>query len=901
MPRVDALFGSFRTAVTFAFAAATLSAVPAEWKDIPFVETAPAVAPDAEERARGFVLFTRPITEPVYRETRPLADERLTVFSVMAAQGEYETVILGIHPLKAVSGISVSVSPLAGPTTIPSSAVDARMVKYEEMRYPMYTTKGTYRRVPELLYPFAAIDASEGVTEQVWITIAIPQTAAPGVYTAQVNVAAEGGVSVSIPLRVRVLAFALRSDPAKFYSTYSYDIHFRARNSLAAIDPALTNKEGLDRIALDDFRTMIAYGMNIPSTGWYSYDTKTSGFYYRGVETFDILRRAGFTNIPFYFAIIGNGIAGLYQKYTGSWIPGHALVTNMPPDAFFDEVTEKVKKIEAERIASNWPPFYYNPLDEVDAAATEFGVRVHAAVKKAGVRTYATKDPKSPDAPAYRDVVDLWCAQTYSVPYEEVRATPNKRFWTYPNHNAGEIKIREAMFKGGRLTYGYGFWKSGYEGIVPWIWHWDVEDPANYLDGNYADTGPKIARDGAILPATYWVCFREGADDARYIYTLAEAIAFHEKEKDPSCAALVKEGKAFLKKIWDGTPRVEKYLGTERFCTADFFGYRLNMARLITSLSKFPSAPVKFFSEPNETKSPVFTAPSAFEIAAKQGLLETYDLGDDDFSMWVNLIKEGVMEVADDIVHAGKKSLRWTVTIDHINDGGEGGKYPKGWPRMKINLPTPIDLNEYDYFSMWFRVDSNRDEVADDRTPFSMDLYTASGKYQKYHIVNETEQRIWRRILIPVSEFATLVLGTQNLKVLNGIQLWVNESEYAHGTRLVFHLDEVSFVRFKEPVIDFADIPGYAAAGDTVPVIYSLLGEASVKQGECRVRASLLDAAKAMVVFAEQDLKAYRRLALPLTSVQTGPHRVSLEILRGSRVVSSVTSDMAIIAGPFGR
>lgn len=900
MMRICVSSCSFRTAVAVTIAAAALFAAPAGWKELPFVETAPAVEPTDEERSRGYMLFTRPMTEPIYRETRPLADERLSMFSVMAAQGEYETVILGIHPIKAVPGISVRVSAFAGPSSITSAAVDVRMVKYEEMRYPLYTTKGTYRRVPELLYPFLPIDAAEAVTEQVWITIAVPQNAAAGLYTASVTVAA-GGASTIIPLRLRVLGFSLKSDPAKYYSTYSYDVHFRARNLLNSLDPSLTNEAGLARLAVDDYRAMIDYGINIPSTGWYSYDTKTGSMYFRGVETFDLLRRAGFTNIPFYFAVIGSGIAGLYQKYTGSWIPPHAFVTNMPPDAFFDEVTAQVKKIEAMRIASNWPPFIYNPLDEVDAAASEFGVRVHAAVKKAGVLTYATKDPKTPDAPAYKDVVDLWCAQTYSVPYDEVRATPNKRFWTYPNHNAGEIKVRETMFKGGRLTYGYGFWKSGYEGIIPWIWHWEVDDPFNYLDGRVADTGVKLARDGTILPPTYWVCFREGVDDARYIYTLAEAIAFREREKDPACQSLVAEGKAFLKKIWDATPRAEKYLGTERFCSADFWGYRMNMARLITSLSRFPAVPVKFISEPADTRTAVSSAPSAFETAAKQGLLDTYDLGDDDFSMWTNLIREGVMEVADDIVRAGKKSLRWTVTIDHINDGGEGGKYPKGWPRMKINLPAPIDLNGYDYFSMWFRVDSNRDEVADDSTPFSMDLYTASGKYQKYHIVKETEQRLWRRILIPVSELAQTALGRENLTVLNGIQFWVNESEYAHGARLIIHLDEVSFVRFKEPMIDFAEAPAYAAAGESVPITYAVLGEASVKPGECRVRASLIDTAGASIASAEQDLRSYRRFSIPLASVPTGPYRLAVDILRGARAVSSTVSPMTVIAGPFGR
>ena len=53
---------------------------------------------------------------------------------------------------------------------------------------------------------------------------------------------------------LEVITPELKAPPERFW------------DSLAAIDPSLTNKEGLERIALDDFRTMIAYGMNIPSS-----------------------------------------------------------------------------------------------------------------------------------------------------------------------------------------------------------------------------------------------------------------------------------------------------------------------------------------------------------------------------------------------------------------------------------------------------------------------------------------------------------------------------------------------------------------------------------------------------------------------------------------------------------
>ncbi|HOX28413.1 MAG TPA: hypothetical protein PLQ76_04570, partial [bacterium] len=67
------------------------------------------------------------------------------------------------------------------------------------------------------------------------------------------------------------------------------------------------------------------------------------------------------------------------------------------------------------------------PIDEVDQSCKEFGVKVYAAVKAAGMKTYATKDPTNPDAAAYAPYLDIWCSQPYSVPYEQIVAQKRGR------------------------------------------------------------------------------------------------------------------------------------------------------------------------------------------------------------------------------------------------------------------------------------------------------------------------------------------------------------------------------------------------------------------------------------------------------------------------------------------
>ncbi|MBI4979842.1 MAG: hypothetical protein HZC28_20350 [Spirochaetes bacterium] len=871
-----------------------------DWKEIPYGETAPEPTPTAAETERGFILFSRPITEPVYPNTRPLSFERITSLEAFAAAGEFEPFVFTVYPLKDIAGMAVSVSPLmSGAVPIPASNIEVRYARHTAVRFPLYTSKGTFRRMPELLEKSETHSFPAGECRQFWLTVRVPETAKPGIYKGTVS-AALGGIVTEIPVSLRVVAFTLSRDPSKQYTAYHYDIYQRHKNTIASLDPALTNAGGLARIAANEYNTMRDYGFTMAPTIYLGYASSNNSFYVRVSEGAEAMRTAGLLNAPYLLAVMP--IGGLYQKYTGSWTPPHALVTNTMPDEFYRDITAVTKRFEAERAANKWPPFYYNPLDEVDAAAREFGVRVHEAVKAAGVKVYTTKDPKAPDASYYRNCIDLWCSQPFSVSYEEASRSSAVKYWSYPNHNSGEIKSREVMMKGGRMTYGYGFWRSGYEGLVPWMWRWDVDDPADYLDGRAADTGFKLTRSGELNPAVYWECFREGVDDARYIYTLEEALVQREKNSDTACRALVTEGKKFIGDLWHGIKAEDKYLADGMWPSEDFNGLRWNMVRLIGKLMQFPAdtsvkAPSVLVTDTAPRAG--LKKPSVFDEAQRTGNLEMLPLGIDDFSAWTNSTKEGVLETVTDTMHGGSSALRWTVTIDHQNDGGEGGKYHVGWPRMRVPLETPVDLAAYDYVSLWLMIDSDRDEVADDTTPFTMDIYTSAGKFAR-RIVNEAEQRRWMHILVPSVELASIAGGAANLTGLKALQFWIGESAYKHGTKLKFYLDDIALVRFRNPVIESVSVPAICTLPAVyVPASFVMLGGNAVERGRYSVRASLLQDNR-VLSFIEQDLIDFKRIGIPADRIRVpGQYDVTVELRGGDQVRSSVTTQFTAVEGPF--
>ena len=86
--------------------------VPSNHTEMPCIETASEPALTPEEKHRGYVLFQRPIMEPVYPNTRPLAQERLERLVAFVTPGEFEPLTLGLCPVRDLQNLKVRCSSL---------------------------------------------------------------------------------------------------------------------------------------------------------------------------------------------------------------------------------------------------------------------------------------------------------------------------------------------------------------------------------------------------------------------------------------------------------------------------------------------------------------------------------------------------------------------------------------------------------------------------------------------------------------------------------------------------------------------------------------------------------------------------------------------------------------------
>lgn len=847
---------------------------PFSWncKEIPFEESAPPPALTPEEQARGFLLFQRPITEPVYPNTRPQDHERLRSLLAFATPGEFETLTFSIYPVRDLKNLRLRISPLRGKEgEIPASALDLRLLTYWNVGFPRYTSRESYRRTPELLEHVTVHSSPANECQRWWITVHVPKDTLPGIYHGTVTLWDDvSPAATQIPVTLRVLGFSLRADPAKRHSVY-----YEYRNKVLF---AGRDEEFIRRALDNEFQSMADHGLDMIPTLYLSYDRKHKKIIVRGIEDLERMQAAGLRGpVP---VLGGNVISAIYSDTTpGGRRAPHWEISKMPPPAFFKQVSKAFKALERERRAKGWPEFICCPLDEVAASRAAFGAQVYQTVRDAGLRTYATKNPLAADAPLYRPALDIWCSQPFAVPYEKIIAQDRFEYWSYPNHNAGEIKDRRVMCKGGRMTYGFGFWRSGYTALIPWHWAWTPgTDAFDYLRGPRSGCGQRIDDDAQVIPAVYWECFREGRDDARYLYTLQQSAWERESTRSPECRALVNQAKALLQQTWSDIVVQQKYLAENMWPSEEFQAQRWEMAKITEELRQFPAtrsgtAPSVLVADTRPRKNKLAGESAFLDAAIAGGDVEVFDLGGD-FSHWENATVEGTVTITPEAGRMGKPGLRWRVKVDHHH--GQSPEHLIGWPRLYRTIPDGVDMTRYDYLLFRIRIDSNRSEVADDSTPVGFTL--GSNKFYEVSRDLGGRQHVWVPVLFPVRSLVDSVgQGATPWKSIRKFQVFISEQRYADGTDLTFDIAEVQLLRFKHPTLRQLDAPRHIMLPrPLLAVPFQTMGDGSVHEGTHLVEAKILDARGNLLASQSRDLAS--QLPLVIDTSQLPPGRLRLHV-----------------------
>jgi len=526
--------------------------------------TGDIVEPNAQDRQRGYLVFTRDYMQDVFYNDQPRRDEFGRPVSGFGMAGEFEPLTLTLYPLTDLGAVTVTPRDLTGPGTIPAACIRPGFVSNRVSRVTMEGT--VYTIQPRLVMPRDTVVVRAGVTRRFWLTICPPPDTPPGTYRGAITVQPEKGSPLDVPVEYRVYQGVL--DPADIpVGPWGHEIRIpwdggdpaalkwnetMADRSLERLGQyGLTTCSGLPRIRYLGFRDgkpefdfragdrqmqrLVAAGFRMPVVSYVALEGLN--LYYRDEAA---MRAAGFDDYSRFIRTIFSAI----QEHADAahWLP---VYWNLGDEPIGDDLRRSAENAEAYRAAvPSGPPFF--------TGATSFS----------GNR---------PDDPHFR----------------LARALHVANLNVHDEASVGLIRGAGsgwAFYNGGnRWTFGTYMYKAVKEFDMRFrlSWHWNVVagDPYYALDCREDDYAWCNANpDGELIPSLHFEReIREGVDDYRYLLTLARLA---DRKQDAAAQALIRG-------------RMQTFRLGQRdhgalFAAEDWHAFRRQLAEAIERLRRIP-------------------------------------------------------------------------------------------------------------------------------------------------------------------------------------------------------------------------------------------------------------------------------------------------------------------------
>jgi len=485
--------------------------------------TGPVPELTPQERERGFLIFGRDWMQEVYFNDRPLPGERLEKLTASAFAGEYEPVTVAVLPCRDLGRVTVTASDLQGPdgALLPASAIDIGYVSYRLSRVTMEGS--VYTLAPRLIMPRNSVAMPQDITRRFWLTVKVPPETPPGLYRGTVQIAAERGGTLAVPLEFTVRKGTL--DPVDIpVGPWGHTI------DLPWYDDEVG--EWNRAMAVKSLRKMREYGFTtcsgLPVVAYRGFQNGAPVLDFTvGDAQMQRLRENGFTlPVVTYCPFIGLNL--YYQDTAAMQAAGFTDYS-----AFIRAVFGAVQRHAEE---AGWLPVYWNLGDE------PIGDDLIRSAENAEAYRQAF-----PQGPPFFTAASSFSGSDSNDPHFRLSKAVHVANWNLHDEDSVNLLHQAggnwAFYNGGnRWTYGIYLYKAAHQFDLKFrlSWHWNVVagDPYYALDCREDDYAwCNSSPTGELLPSIHFEQLREGLDDYRRMLTLARLA----KEKAGTPAAQAAE------------------------------------------------------------------------------------------------------------------------------------------------------------------------------------------------------------------------------------------------------------------------------------------------------------------------------------------------------------------------
>jgi len=479
-------------------------------------ETTPPLTPTEGQKRAGYVIFSRSYLEETYHNANPRPQEITTELQLFATPGEYEPITVVVKPLEPLAGATVTCTDLESGTgaTIPRDAVNVRFVRQLARGVRSFV----WMVGPEALEPFDRVDIPQGRTTQFWLTVHVPETAAPGRYRGTVTFRTENRPATPLTLIVVVLPFRLLDDPNMQFGWYYAGAGAATRR--AELEDMRAH--GFNAITLPSptVKGISADGeVEIDFTAWDEYEALLrevgmTGVHQAGVDhVTGALQRAGVQELSPEFSL--PFVSAMRQHR--EWLDAH-------PDfrvvfTIYDEPRESLQ--------NPWNRSFDQTVAYIKLCRQVPGLLL--SVNPMG------DSSGSKDYTPFAGLVDVLNTHAWEGSARLIDETQRlkKTLWVYNNGYS-------------RLAWGFSLWKLRARGNWQWAYFGaGSSDPYSPIPTGGSETpgesntgrGPAYCFRDRIIPTPRYEWVREGIDDYRYLYTLEQRV----REAQGKAALAVKD------------------------------------------------------------------------------------------------------------------------------------------------------------------------------------------------------------------------------------------------------------------------------------------------------------------------------------------------------------------------
>jgi hypothetical protein len=489
---------------------------------------------------KDYVVFQKSYLERVYPNTEPDASEYIEVISAEISRNEYKPLTFSIRALRNLGRVQISVTPLRSLQGILDSdsirvgtvGQLTEIVGSENDPDTIY-----YRWAPKII-EFREVTIPQSHTQAYWVTLKANHDTKPGDYHGVITIKPQFSPQFKIPLRVKVLPLKLTDTDIQYGMMMTYAFYELDNDIWTEQERALIKKRGFE--IYEDFRE---HGMTMvyPHSYFYlKYDAE-------GKPVLDSLK----ASLESYKKLAFPG--------PFCWYMGHLLQTAKPShpgsitnyDAHVSEkrLHELLSRFEtmAKELGIPKEKLIVQLVDEADDRdRVAAGKELNKIARQLGFKTLVTR--KWPE-------VDVICT---GIPRDEREAAKlkqiGKQWWIY---SGSALTSKNLGYT--RYVFGFGAWKWGVNGVVPWTFQMSQGcngNPFTVLDGPEV----MVAYPGVKgpIPTPTWEAIRDGINDYKYIYLLKILISVAKVKGNPK-ANLIEHQLQQLKQNLGQAPGEEEY------------------------------------------------------------------------------------------------------------------------------------------------------------------------------------------------------------------------------------------------------------------------------------------------------------------------------------------------------